>query len=142
MLPACRAGICFHQLSLSYPWSSGFIHPSLAESLCVQKEEQVLQLVPPCSSPGEFCTLSSALTRNKMETRLFKGSRRVGCLRKPCSSVNVNGTMTVMQAHTKPFYLIEAEGTEKEKRNQSGRHGNGSSRAPAHLLCLLQHKVL
>lgn len=71
-------------------------------------------------SPREFCTLSSALTCHKMETRLFKGSHTAWCSKKkkkkkkPHSSVNVNGAMTVMQAQSKLFYLIEAEGTERE----------------------------
>ena len=93
-------------------------------------------------SPGEFCTLSSTLTRNKMETRLFKGSRTGGCFKKPRSSVNVNGTRTGMQAHTKLFSLIEAEGTERETRNKSGRRANGSGKTPADLPHLLRHKVV
>lgn len=47
-----------------------------------------------------------------------------------------------MLAHTKLFYLIEAEGTEGEKRNKSGRRANGSGEAPADLLRLLRHKVV
>lgn len=117
----------------------------LVESGFLQRGERALQpghmwvLAP---SAGEVCTLSSALTCNKMETRLFKGCRPGGCFTKPRSRVNVSGTRTVMQAHTKLFYLIEAEGTEGEKRNKSGRRANGSGEAPADLLRLLWHKVV